>query len=101
MRPEMKPLFRKLLALGIVVAFFAMATAMVLPHSHDAETAHHACWICQSKATGVSAPEVSPRPAALHLISLAAPAARPIFESQASFLFSEARAPPLFSPALS
>ncbi|MDO8730305.1 MAG: hypothetical protein Q7J69_03875 [Candidatus Omnitrophota bacterium] len=97
----MKPLFRKLLGLGVVAAFLVMATAMVLPHSHDAETAHHVCWICQSKATGVSTPEVSPRPAVLHLISIAAPAARRIFETQASFLFSEARAPPVSSPVLS
>jgi len=86
---------KKLLALSVVAVFVLMATAMVLPHSHGAETTTaHACWICQSKVVGVSTPEVSPTPAVLHLISLAAPAALRLFESQASFLFSEARAPP-------
>ena len=101
MTVAMKRPFQKFLALGVVAAFFFLSAAMVLPHSHNAQTAHHACWICQAKAIGVSTPEVSPRPAVLHLISIAAPAARRVFESQPSFLFSEARAPPLSSPVLS
>ena len=97
----MKRTLRFLCVVGLVAAFVMMAVAMVLPHAHTAETAQHACWICQSKAIGVVTPEVSPRPPVLHLISFAAPAARRVFEAQTSFLFSEARAPPLSSPVLS
>jgi|GEM_PF-3614530 len=94
MLPTMKHSFRKLLALGVVAAFLLMAVAMVLPHSHASETAHHACWICHSKAVGVSPPEVSPRPAAFQIAAFSVLSAPAILESQSSFLFSEARAPP-------
>ena len=90
----MKRTLRFLCVVGLAAAFVMMAVAMVLPHAHTAETVQHICWICQSKATGVAAPATAPDPAVLHLISLAAPATRRVFESQASFLFSEARAPP-------
>ena len=92
---SMKRAMKLLCVAGVVAAFVLMATAMVLPHSHNAETTTaHACWICQSKVVGVSAPETTPRPGVLHLISFAAPAVRRVFEAQASFLFSDARAPP-------
>jgi hypothetical protein len=92
----MKRTLRFLCVVGLAAAFLLMTAAMVLPHSNAVETAHHACWICHSKAIGVAAPEAGAQSVALRLISLAAPAARPILESQAAFLFSEARAPPQF-----
>ena len=97
----MKQTLRFLGIVGLVAAFALMAVAMVLPHSHDADTAQHACWICHSKAVGVSAPEVSPQPAVLHRVSIAVLVARPFFESKTSFLLFDSRAPPVFSPVLS
>ena len=88
----MKPVLKKLLAFGIIAAFLLMAVAMVLPHSHTSDTHAHACWICQAKAIGIAAPAVVPQPPAPSLISLSAPAVRCVLESQAAFLFSEARA---------
>jgi hypothetical protein len=90
----MKRTLRFLCVVGLAAVFLLMAAAMVLPHSHAAETVHHACWICQSKAVGVAAPEAGSRLAPLHLISHETPAALPVFKSQAAFLFSKARAPP-------
>ncbi len=100
MRFAMRQPFRKLLALGIIAAFLLMATAMVLPHTHDAETAHHACWVCQAKAIGVSAPSVGPDPVSLHFTAFSTPAAPALFCPQAIPLCFEARAPPFASPVL-
>jgi len=93
-----KRTFRILCAIGLVAAFLAMATAMVLPHSHSdgTQTQHHACWICQAKAVGVSTPEVGPNLVLLHRVAHLALPAQAVLDLQETLFLPEARAPPQF-----
>ena len=100
----MKRTLKLLCAIGLVASFLAMATAMVLPHSHlhsdGTETQHHACWICQAKAIGVSTPEVGPNLLLLHRVAHLAPPAQAVLPPQLVFFFTQARAPPQSFPVL-
>lgn len=87
-------------AIGLIAAFLVMATAMVLPHAHEAGTPHHVCWVCQAKAIGVSAPEVGPQPGPLHPAAPLPPPGQAAVYLQIAPLLSEARAPPVSSPVL-
>ncbi len=100
----MKRTLKLLCAIGLVAVFLAMATAMVLPHSHlhsdGTETQHHACWICQAKAIGVSAPEGGPNLVLLHRVAQLSLPGQAALPPQPVFFFTQARAPPSALPVL-
>ena len=98
----MRRTLRVLCVIGLVAAFLAMGTAMVLPHSHlhkhDADTHAHACWVCQAKAVGVSSPEAGPKLVVLHQTAFVPPARQAVLHLQQNLFLPEARAPPLSLP---